>query len=401
MIVMKHLAKFFCIFICSFLLFTSCHELDNPVTPVNPPVTGAYIIGTAKYYNSGYYELTNYNFVYPSKDPYGNTVMLSGTITMGPEVTKNTVARGLVLYNHYSVFKAEECPSLGKLDVQKQLQGSGLITVAPDYYGFGSTEDHQQAYCMARHNARASMDALIAAKQLLAQEGYRFGDALFNVGFSQGAQTAIGVLRLVSEEYPEIHFTRTMAGSGPYDLTETYRQLIQQDAKGISSNAVCVLLAYNEYAQLGFSYGDLFSEPLRSHVNDWVLSKAYDREEMDKLIGEQTKLSECLAPELLDMESAVGKRLVEAFEADNLCKGWKPRPEENILLFHSTVDMTVPCSNTDLLYQFLKDQGVENVELIEGRYGGLFGTGAHTFSSLTFISEVKKWLCDYFGIPEW
>ena len=397
----KYLARFCCALLFSIVLFTSCSELENPVTPVNPPVTGAYIVGKAKYYTGQYYESTNYNFVYPSTDPYGHTVMLSGTITMGPEVTTDSPARGLVLYNHYTIYKSDECPSMGKLDVQRKFQGSGLIVVAPDYYGFGSTEGHQQAYCLARPNAQASVDALIAARQLLAQLGYSYGDALFNVGFSQGAQTAIGVLRLVSQSYPEIHFTRTMAGSGPYNLTETYCQLIQNDSKGMSSHAVNVLLAYNEYCSLGFSYGDLFSEPFRSHVNDWILSKTYDREEIDERIGLQTKLSECLSPDMSDMESAVGRRFVEAFEADNLCKGWKPRPEENILLFHSTADLTVPCSNTEQLYQFLKDQGVENVELIEDRYGSLFGTGAHLFSALPFIAEVQTWLCSYFGISQW
>ena len=48
-----------------------------------------------------------------------------------------------------------------------------------------------------------------------------------------------------------------------------------------------------------------------------------------------------------------------------------------------------------------RDQGVEQVELMEGQWGVFFGAEAHTVSSLTFIAEAKKWLCAYFGIPEW
>ena len=398
---MKQFSRLCCAILCSCLLFTACQEPDNPVTPVNPPVTAAYIIGKAQYYTDGYSDLTNYNFVYPSTDPYGHPVMLSGTITMGPEVTKTVKARGIVLYNRYTIYKTDDCPSMGKLDMQQQFKGSGLIIVAADLYGFGSTANRQQAYCMARANAQASLDALIAARQLLAQEGYRFGDALFNVGFSQGAQTAIGVLRLATEQHPDIRFTRTMAGAGPYDLAETYRQLIVQDAQGASSNAISVLLAYNEYAGLGYPYASLFNEPVRSHVADWLLSKRYKREEIDELIGKETKLSECLAPALLDLESDVAKRFIAAFDADNLCKGWTPRCDEDILLFHSKADMTVPVENTDGLYRFLKDQGMEQVELMEGQWGVFFGAEAHTVSSLTFIAEAKKWLCAYFGIPEW
>ena len=383
--------------LCVIVLFSSCDKEDNPVTPVNPPVTGAYIIGTARY--SNYAELTNYNFLYPSKDPYGNTVMLSGTISMGPEVTKDKPARGLMLYNHYSIFQADECASKGKLDMQDKVRGSGLIVISPDGYGFGSTENQPQAYCMANHNAQASVDALIAAKQLLTQEGYLFGDILINIGYSQGAQTTIGVLKLVSEKYPNIHFTRTLAGAGPYDLTETYRQLIEQDKVGMSSNAISVLLAYNEYCHLGLSRNELFREPVLSHIDDWILSKKYKRQEIDEKIGE-VKLTDCLTPDLSDMENSISQCFIQAFNRENLCKGWTPRKDENILLFHSTIDQTVPPSNTSLLYQFLKEQGVENIELDEGKYGLIF-SDPHTFAALTFISHVKGWMCSYFGIPEW
>lgn len=382
---------------CTIILFSSCNKEDNPVTPVNPPVTGAYIIGTVYY--PQYSALTNYNFLYPSTDPYGNPVMLSGTISMGPEVTKDN-ALGLVLYNHYSIFKSDDCPSKGKLDMQDKMRGSGFIVVSPDSYGFGSTANQSQTYCMARQNAQASVDALLAARQLLTQAGYRFGDALINIGYSQGAQTAIGVLRHISENNLDIHFIRTIAGAGPYDLTETYRQLIAQDAAGRSSNAVSVLLAYNEFAGLGLTYPEMFREPVLNHVGDWFLSKQYGRQEIDEMIGEEVKLTDCLAPALLDMESSASQRLIKVFEADNLCKGWTPRQDENILLFHSLVDDTVPYENTTLLYDFLTKEGVENIELDKGKYGILF-EDSHTFASLTFINHTKEWFCDYFGIPQW
>lgn len=396
----KSRVNLFCtvMIICAAILLTSCDEEDNPVTPVNPPITEAYIIGKASYPN--YSKLTNYNFLYPSKGPYGNTVMLSGTISMGPEVVKGKPARGLVLYNHYSIFQAEECASKGKLDIQDKVRGSGLIVISPDSYGFGSTENQQQAYCMASQNAQASVDALIAAKQLLAQEGYQYDDVFINIGYSQGAQTAIGVLKLTTEKYPYIRFTRTLAGAGPYDLTETYRQLIGENKAGMSSNAVSVLLAYNEFSHLGFQRSELFRDPLLSHIDDWILSKKYKRQEIDDLIG-KGKLTDCLTPDLSNLESSVAQRFMEAFECDNLCKGWTPRKDENILLFHSSLDQTVPPSNTTLLYQFLTEQGVENIELDEGKYGIIYEEDPHSFAALTFISHVKEWMCNYLGIPEW
>ena len=103
----------------------------------------AYITDSVTY--PKYPLLRNMNFVYPSQDPYGKPVMLSGTITMSRDLTPETKAQGFILYNHYTVFRADECPSKGKLDMQNILYLTAphrnFITVSADYYGFGQTED--------------------------------------------------------------------------------------------------------------------------------------------------------------------------------------------------------------------------------------------------------------------
>ena len=77
----------------------------------------AHITDTLSYNDAQ--SLINYNFVYPSTDPFGEKVMLSGTITVNTAVETDKKADGLVLYNHYTVFKENECPSKGYLDIQK------------------------------------------------------------------------------------------------------------------------------------------------------------------------------------------------------------------------------------------------------------------------------------------
>ena len=49
---------------------------------------------------------TVYNFEYPSQDPFGKPVTLSGSIIVGDEVKNNdNKAAGTVLYNHFTVFQ--------------------------------------------------------------------------------------------------------------------------------------------------------------------------------------------------------------------------------------------------------------------------------------------------------
>jgi hypothetical protein len=128
-----------------------------------------------------------------------------------------------------------------------------LITISPDYYGFVATESKNQGYCISQANAQASVDAQLAAKQIMVAKGFSWGDRLFNLGYSQGGQTTMGVVRLVAEKYPNIDITYTFPGAGVYDLPETYRQFISATIAGMPSTVVSVMLAYNQYKKLGIA----------------------------------------------------------------------------------------------------------------------------------------------------
>lgn len=361
-------------------------------------ITEACITGKVVYPN--YPNLTNYNFVYPSTGPFGEPVMLSGTMTMGREMLPGTKGRGLILYNHYTVCKADECPSAGKLDMQQLLglmiPNSKLITISADYYGFGETGDKLQAYCIPSINARASLDALMAGRQLLKEEGFIWDeDELLNIGYSQGAQTAIAVQRLVDEHYPDIHITRTMAGGGPYDMEETYRQFVTSGKSGMPSTVISVLLTYNEYFRLGLPLNSMFIEPTLSHIDEWITSKQLTSTEIDKNVGTQ-ELKALVAPALLDLDSDISRKVMAALSKETLCRGWVPNKDDDILLVHHEKDSTVPVENTQSLYRFLQEQGVRNVELKVGNFFSL-GQQDHLSGATVFLSLVYKWTREHYG----
>jgi len=356
------------------------------------PYGEAYITDSVRYEEN---HMTAYNFAYPSKDPYGNDIMLSGTITLGDSVKAHAYAKALLLYNHYTVYRADQCPSKGNLTEQKFIASQNLITISPDYYGFGSTGHHNQAYCLSQANAQASVDALLAAKKIMSAKGYSWGDMLFNIGYSQGGQTSMGVVRLVAEKYPDIHITYTFAGAGSYDLPETYRQFFSSTIAGMPSTVVSVLLAYNEFKGLGASRNQMFKEPVLSHIDDWILSKRYTREEIDNKIG-TLSFAEYIADEMIDTTSNFFLKFHNAFDQDNICKGWTPRGNEKIMLFHSSKDITVPVANTENLYNFLISNGVpeSNIDLqihdIEGNDANpAHEKAATTFSLLTLTKMVE------------
>jgi hypothetical protein len=268
--------------------------------------------------------------------------------------------------------------------------------VSADYYGFGQTEDRMQAYCIGSANARASIDALTAARQLLAERGYTWYDDLLNVGYSQGGQTAIAVLKLATAKYPDLHFTRTLAGGGPYDLEETYHQYLAEGSAKLPSAVVSILMAYNEYFQLDIPYSSMFQGATLEHLDDWWLSKQFSTTEIDRKMGSKD-ITTFIAPPLRDLDSNVSRRMMEALDTESLCRGWKPRKDENIFLLHHNADDIAPAVNTEHLYDFLKEQGVENVEMQQADFFTL-GISEHISGAAAFLTLVAKWIRDNYTI---
>ncbi len=119
----------------------------------------------------------NYVFNYPSIDPFGNPCTLSGTITVDKSLIKDDQPyNGILLYNHFTIYATTQAPSRGAVEFPTGAAFTNFIVVAPDYYGFGITEKEPQAYCIARANGRASLDAYLAAKRMIEDLNVKKGD---------------------------------------------------------------------------------------------------------------------------------------------------------------------------------------------------------------------------------
>jgi hypothetical protein len=66
-----------------------------------------------------------------------------------------------------------------------------------------------------------------------------------------------------------------------------------------------------------------------------------------------------------DTTSSLSRTMMAALDLDNLCKGWTPRGNEKIMLFHSSKDDFVPVVNTENMYNYLIGKGLssENIDL--------------------------------------
>ena len=336
----------------------------------------------------------NYVFNYPSVDPYGNPCTLSGTITVDKSMIKDDKPfNGIMLYNHFTIYATTQAPSRGAIEFPTGAAFTNFIIVSPDYYGFGITEKEPQAYCMSRANGRASLDAYLAAKRLIEDFKVKKNDDFIIVGYSEGGQATMGVLREISENHPEIKVKRAFAGDGPYDINSMFDSITKGETE-MPSTVCNVLYAFNHFFGLGYDIHDYLKDPVAENFDEWFLSKKYKRKALDEELIKTKKTSELCTEAVLDANSPLSRRFKEAFSADALTSGWTPRSDFDVMLFHDTLDDVVPVDNFYAMSKFLKDNGIKTEEFV-GEYSKStidFGFTNHELAALTFFLRVIEWI---------
>ena len=337
----------------------------------------------------------NYVFNYPSVDPFGNPCTLSGTITVDKSLIKdNRPFNGILLYNHFTIYATTQAPSRGAIEFPTGAALTDFIVVAPDYYGFGITEKEPQAYCISRANGRASLDAYLAAKRIIEDLKVKKGDDFIIAGYSEGAQTTIGVLREISERHPEIKVKRAFAGDGPYDINSMY-DAITKGYTEMPSTVCNVLYAFNHFFRLGYDIHDYLKDPMAKNFDEWFLSKKNKRRALDEELIKTKKTSDICTAAVFNGNSPLSLKFKEAFKEDALTSGWTPRSDLDLMLFHDTKDDVVPVENFYAMSKFLKDHGIKTEEFV-GEYSSEtikeIGITNHETSALTFFLRIISWI---------
>lgn len=326
-----------------------------------------------------------YDLRYLTKDYAGRPIWQSARLILTSEQEQTKHIGKMALYNHYTIARLDECPTAGKFDLQAGAMSAGFAVVAADYEGFGETGDRWQAYCYGEANARASIDALLAAREWLVAQGYTLSDTLITYGYSQGGQTTIAALKLSQTEYKgRVHFMKTIAGAGPYDLTLTYKKFLQWKRLAQPVVLPMNIITANELEHLGLNYKNVFKEPLATNVKSWILSKRFDTDEMSPLIGHDS-LQYFMQPAYMDSTSAEVQYVLQHVQKQDITQGWTPDPNTDVLLVHSLKDDIVPSDNTVAMHRFFLDNGVT-----KARIDTTSLTGTHTASGTSFLFTIAK-----------
>ena len=213
------------------LSLPSCSDDDHQTGAEELTTAAAAIVNRTEC--SGFWR---YDFTYGTVDTDGKTpITLSAAIFMTPDVhDKRVQAKGCGLINHYTITDDEQRPTnvTNGLTLEGALANTHYIMIESDGFGFGIDALHNQRYLQGRATARVNIDAFLAGRQLLKEEGFEFGDVTLNLGYSQGGHSGMWVNRLVAEGYrsdelPKIDYC--IIGGGSYDMYSHYRYLVAQN----------------------------------------------------------------------------------------------------------------------------------------------------------------------------
>ncbi len=310
-------------------------------------------------------EVKHIVYEYPSTDPDGQPVNISGVIMIPSDVVNGqTPCDGIIMYNHYTVGNVEDAPSQGgdgltaiSAMISNPLKPNYII-VASDYIGYGSSVSHPAAYLCGDTNARNCLDGLLAARKLLEDKQIPQGKYLFNIGFSQGGTESMFAAKLTDtdDKYKGIRFDKTYSGGGPLDYETIYRAYVERDDCEDVADVVFFLINVNENCHLGIDYAQLFKEPMASKAIEFFNSK--NKGVVAEIgVTSMKKISEVLQPAYMDLSSPESKALQAALKNISVTEGWEPDLTKKYYIEHSRHDNYVPIQSVRGIIPWMTDKG--------------------------------------------
>lgn len=130
----------------------------------------------------------------------------------------------------------------------------GYIVVAPNFTGLDTSSATHQSYLDADQQSQDVLNALSAARELLALIDRRASEKQFVVGYSQGGWLTMAVHRKM--EALGLGLTASAPMSGPYALTVIVDELFQ--GRPPQGSTIYLPLAIRAYQE---AYGDIYDRP--------------------------------------------------------------------------------------------------------------------------------------------
>jgi len=271
----------------------------------------------------------------------------------------------ILVYHHgTTVEKAftTTSPQNGEAQLMTMMFASqGYVVVMPDLHGYGSSTLGWHPYLNAENTAAVGVDALRAAKKVLADKAVPTSNRLFLAGYSQGGHSAMAMHRTIERDHAgEFTVTAAVPMSGPYALSQTFLESLTNPVSGATIFSPMILVGFQK------AYGDVYARPEDVFQAPWVNG-------IESLIpGTLSRTQLILQGRLPLALTGPGGLLTDAFvsayqanpdfparrrAAQNDLLDWKPKAP--VALCGGARDPVVPFRNTATATTYFATQGVQ------------------------------------------
>ncbi|MFI5719227.1 alpha/beta hydrolase family protein [Nocardia sp. NPDC051750] len=321
-----------------------------------------------------------YRVEYGTIGPDGAPTTASGLVVV-PD-TGNTQLRA-VSYAHGTMVRRDEAPSVADGSDRARtamFAAAGYLAVAPDYLGLG-TGPGAHPYAHAPSEATASVDLLLAARTLLAQQEREVHPEALVTGFSQGGQAALALGKELSAGRAQgLSPGAVAAVSGPYEVQEVQAPAALDGR--VEARQAVVFLAYwitamNRIYHLYDRPADAFRPPYAQRVEN-LFDGHHDL--LSISAGLPRTPQELLTPEFLELaRNPTGPGLRAMADSDTVCD-WDPGVP--VRLYGTSADRSVPFENSQ---RCLKAELGADAELID------LGVADHGSTVNTALPQILDW----------
>jgi pimeloyl-ACP methyl ester carboxylesterase len=289
----------------------------------------------------------------------GSDITASGLVVL-PKTAQEV---GMLSFQHGTITLEEDAPSnfsssdsdaLANALLYGSLSSSGLITVIPDYLGFGSSASVLHPYYVEEYTASAVIDMIQAAGELATEKDIKFNTRLFLAGYSEGGYATMAAHKAIeANNLNGFELIASFAGSGAYDISGMQEYLFEQQTYDDPYYLAYIARSYQLTYDFPTILTDFFMEPYASRIPTLFDGKK-SAEQID------TQLTSVLSDLIHENLSAnintdpTYKYLVDVFEENSLTD-WMPKTK--MYLYHGDSDMTVPYQNSVDTYNALLANG--------------------------------------------
>lgn len=360
--------------------------------------------------------------VYNTTTPDGKVVKASGLLVI-PKVSDayqqylaqngKSFSISSICDNHGTIFKNDEAPSivekangLPDYSVAVLMSGyAGFATIAPDYLGYGESNDTVHPYIM-KSSAQASLDMIKASIRYMQDNGIAYNGQLFVSGYSEGGYVAMNLAREIEQNHADeltLKGVAPMAGPydvealGTYELNATKNMIIPAFLAEIASSYA------NYYNDIDL-YNVLNKAQADAIVQNNLFGGDYNTTQIHEKLGFTTNDGYGAYPAsalfqtafIDDYHNNLNNSVKVHFEENNAYKNWTPSSPLNLI--HCQTDEVIPFAlSSQIAYDALKITGASvtlteiNASVVPPYDGTTVTTLAHQRCASVAYGSAVKW----------